>query len=294
LAVGTTQTVRLVETATGREFVRLADQLEDRPEYCEFSPDGGLLVVVSAVGRRIHVWDLRLIGAQLAEMGLAWDLPPFPSPPPISSPPLRLQVHRGVAEVQRLLTAQNYAEALAEADKEVTTAPENPDLWRLRALAQLGLEHYDQALADADRYFDARPDDSESLNDMASKMSVSPIDDERVRNRALVYAQQAVQKAPQKADYLDTLGVALYRNNQFQEAIQTLLEAGRQTTGGDPGLRAFFLAMAHARLQQADLARECYEQALAWRDAHGGLPAAQEQLLERVRTEADLVLGKKN
>ena len=96
LAVGTTQGVRLVDAETGRDLARLEDQFEDRPEYCQFSPDGTRLVVVSRVGRRVHVWDLRLIGKQLHDMGLDWDLPTFPDPPAEPPPPVRLQIHLGV------------------------------------------------------------------------------------------------------------------------------------------------------------------------------------------------------
>jgi serine/threonine protein kinase/WD40 repeat protein len=60
-----------------------------------FSPDGSQLAVATGVGI-IQVWDLRLIRARLAEMGLDWDLPPYPPAVEEKDPqPLTVKVDYG-------------------------------------------------------------------------------------------------------------------------------------------------------------------------------------------------------
>jgi WD40 repeat protein/serine/threonine protein kinase/tetratricopeptide (TPR) repeat protein len=74
-------------------------------------------------------------------------------------------------------------------------------------------------------------------------------------------AEAAVDEAPRfKADYLNTLGAALYRAGRFDEAIRRLEEAIQGHEGGQ-GLPADWslLAMAHHRLGHRELARRWLE-----------------------------------
>jgi WD40 repeat protein len=95
--------VRLLEAATGRELARMEEYLQDRPGYIEYSPDGTKLIVVSGIGRRVHVWDLRLISQQLAEIGLGWELPAFPESASSPTPVRRLELDWGDLDVHKLL-----------------------------------------------------------------------------------------------------------------------------------------------------------------------------------------------
>jgi len=72
--------VRLVAPDTGREYARLEDPNQDRAQCIAFSPDGTQLVL-SAEAESLHLWDLRAIRDGLAERGLDWDLPSYPSAP---------------------------------------------------------------------------------------------------------------------------------------------------------------------------------------------------------------------
>ena len=57
-----------------------------------FSPDGTRLAVMTS-NHTIHVWDLRAIRQGLAEIGLDWDLPPYPPADADSNPcPIRVEV----------------------------------------------------------------------------------------------------------------------------------------------------------------------------------------------------------
>ncbi|HEV3084274.1 MAG TPA: protein kinase [Gemmataceae bacterium] len=80
LALGGYGRIRLVRPDTGMEVARLAfpDQTLLMP-LC-FSPDNGELLAQGEDSGAIHVWDLRMIRGQLAELGLDWDDPAPPSP----------------------------------------------------------------------------------------------------------------------------------------------------------------------------------------------------------------------
>lgn len=75
--------VRLVEPATGRELARLTAPEQTRLVPKCFTPDGSMLVAVGAETRALHVFDLRAIRLQLAELGLDWDRPPYPPAPEV-------------------------------------------------------------------------------------------------------------------------------------------------------------------------------------------------------------------
>ena len=70
-------------------------------------------------------------------------------------------------------------------------------------------------------------------------------------------------------NYLNTLGIALYRADQLDLSIQRLNEAirahGKEGTAAD----WLFLAMAHQRLGQADEARKWLDRAVRWIDTTG-------------------------
>ena len=90
----------------------------------------------------------------------------------------------------------------------------------------------------------------------------------RDTHRALTLAQQAVELAPDDKDVLSTLGLALYREGKWEEAVAALDK--RPTNESDKNLAAsgdggdgFLLAMAHWRLGQKEEARNCYDEALS-------------------------------
>lgn len=72
--------IRLMDPATGRDYVRLEDPDRDVALQLALSRDGGRLVTMSRESRSIHVWDLRAIRCRLDASGLAGDWPPAPEP----------------------------------------------------------------------------------------------------------------------------------------------------------------------------------------------------------------------
>src|SRR5262249_51918859 len=75
----------LIEAVTGRELARLEDPHLNRPSALLFTPDGGRLLTVN-YDKGVHVWDLRLLRAELSQLGRDWEAPPYP--PPASPTPV--------------------------------------------------------------------------------------------------------------------------------------------------------------------------------------------------------------
>jgi len=67
----------LLDPNTGQEYARLEDPNQDRASGLTFTPDGTQLIATNNDTRSIHVWDLRVIRRQLAEMGLDWISPAY-------------------------------------------------------------------------------------------------------------------------------------------------------------------------------------------------------------------------
>jgi WD40 repeat protein len=84
--------VRLVRVDTGKEIARLtAPEPVILTPWC-FTPDGGQLITSGHDTQALHVFDLRALRAQLAELELDWDAPPLPAAAPAPREPLRVEI----------------------------------------------------------------------------------------------------------------------------------------------------------------------------------------------------------
>jgi WD40 repeat protein len=101
LAVETNKgVIRLVDPETTREYARLEDPHQDRAFCLGFSPDGTQLVTTNRESQSIHVWDLRAMRRQLAEIDLDWEQLPYP-PPTGSTPAIPLKVIVDLGELAK-------------------------------------------------------------------------------------------------------------------------------------------------------------------------------------------------
>jgi tetratricopeptide (TPR) repeat protein len=147
LAVETGQgRIRLLDPDTRKEFVVLEDPYQDL-SYAgmTFSRDGTRLITIShRATQAIHVWDLRRLRAELAEMGLDWQQDPYPPAPPAPKAPARFVVDRGRLPLppQAGLIAYSLA---------IVLQPLNPGAYLERASAFARLGRYAEAVRDCDR-----------------------------------------------------------------------------------------------------------------------------------------------
>jgi serine/threonine protein kinase/WD40 repeat protein len=255
--------IRLVDPATGNEYARLEDPNQDRARYIAFSPDGTQLIATNDDSRSIHAWDLRRIRQQLSDMGLDWDLPPYP-PLELKDPqPIELRVELG--EIGIMV----QADALQRQASKLTQSGQ-----------------WDAAVAAYTRSIDLDPANSKAQNDLAWLLVTCPEPKHRDPKRAISLATKAVELDPNHDAYPNTLGVALYRNAQWPAAIAALTKSMKVRSGGD-GFDWFFLAMAHWQLNRKEEARRWFYQADAWRKTH----QPQDEELLRFRAEAMELLG---
>jgi WD40 repeat protein len=111
----------------------------------------------------------------------------------------------------------------------------------------------------AQRLADASQEDANALNEASWKVALSRVANEAACRLALRQAQAACKLEPNNADHLNTLGAALYRAKQFEDARAALLRAygmrkkeERERAWEDLG----FLAMACHELGRAGEARD--------------------------------------
>jgi WD40 repeat protein len=94
LAVGHTMSeVRLFRSDTFEEVATLTSPEPLLTLWFAFNPDSSRLAV--AAGKTIQLWDLRAVRERLRELGLDWDLPPYPSPAKQPVTPLRIEIVNG-------------------------------------------------------------------------------------------------------------------------------------------------------------------------------------------------------
>jgi serine/threonine protein kinase/WD40 repeat protein len=234
---GDSGVVRLCVTETGRELARLEvpDATRLSPQF--FSHDGSQLFAFGEEDRAFHVWDLRRIRRQLAELGLDWDAPSFAEPPPEAGrPPLRVEVDLG--DLAKFAPEGQNAMAL------------NNEAWHL-------------------------------VTGPAGKRDPA---------RALKLMQEAVKLQPNDPTFLNTIGVVQYRNGQYKEAAVTLEKSLAAGGGPSDAFGLFFLAMCHAKLGEPARAKDCFDRAVKWVEAHKDLPAQQVEELKAFRAEAEAAL----
>ena len=92
--------VRLLEPETCREVAVLTAPERTRLLPLTFTPDGARLISYGEETGALHIFDLRAIRRQLAEMDLDWDFPPLlpESQDQQSDNPLKFSIDIGTYE----------------------------------------------------------------------------------------------------------------------------------------------------------------------------------------------------
>jgi eukaryotic-like serine/threonine-protein kinase len=97
VAVPTSQDgVRLLVAGLSAELATLTAPETGLVGAIQFSPDSGMLAL--AASHLVHLWDLRHLRRELAEVGLDWDAPPYPAQPAPAPRPLQVEVDPGMPQ----------------------------------------------------------------------------------------------------------------------------------------------------------------------------------------------------
>ena len=182
-----------------------------------------------------------------------------------------------------------YADAVADLSALLKFSPEDAALYEQRARCYDALN--DRAHADADRNkaVEVAGNDPRQLNNRAWRLLTGPAA-ERDPVRALELAKKIIERAPDSQAYLNTLGLAQYRNGLYGESIATLENSLQAGKGEFDAFDLFFLVMCHAKLGDSLKARDCFDRALKWTEAHTDLPAQYKEELKAFRAEAEELL----
>ena len=141
------------------------------------------------------------------------------------------------------------------------------------------LNNESHAGADRKKASEVARNEPEKLNNRAWHLLTGPAA-ERDPVRALELAKKIVEQMPNAHDYLNTLGLAQYRNGLYGESIATLEKSLKAGKGQLDAFDLFFLAMCHAKLGDSPKARDCFDRALKWTEPHKDLPARQKEELK--------------
>jgi tetratricopeptide (TPR) repeat protein len=182
-----------------------------------------------------------------------------------------------------------YAEAADDLTAVLVRFPEDAELYEERAACYAALG--DTLKEAADRAASARwlPRSADGLNTRAWRLVTGP-PGERDSKKGLELIRKAVEVAGDEPEYLNTLGVALYRNARWTEAIAALEKSLAAGQGKSDAYDLFFLATCHAKIGDKALARDCFERAVKWLETHTDLPPSAVEELKAFRSEAEEVL----
>jgi tetratricopeptide (TPR) repeat protein len=191
-----------------------------------------------------------------------------------------------------LLAKGHHAAAAADYTTLIRWSPGDFLLYERRAKCYDALKEPAKAQADRDKAVALPSATALSLNNLAWQMVTGPVE-LRDPARGLKLVQLALQKEPNNSHYVNTLGVAQYRNGLYQEAIVTLERSLALSNGGSDAYDLFFLAMCHARLKESKKAHECIDRAVAWIKGRTSLDATWPDELRQFQAEAEAVLKEK-
>jgi Putative Zn-dependent protease, contains TPR repeats len=268
LAIGQTDApLRLADPATGADYAEFAHPDLKRARVVAFSPDQTQLVTMPIVDESpAFVWDLAAIRRELARRGLDW--------------PANVLRERSSATPR-----DNEAELTVTLDDGGLLVRQQA----LEILRQAANVSPSQKIELYRRAIDVDPTCGTAHNNLAWLLATGP-EELRKAPDSLECARRATDLEPDNSTFLNTLGVALYRNGQYKEAIAVLersLSANRERAGAYDLL---FLALCHHALGKQELARQKFAEAAAWfASRRARLSPAWVEELTRLLDEANVI-----
>ena len=293
--------VRLTRLEDGRELARLEDPNQDEGIIC-FSPDSTRLVITNNTSGSIHIWDLRAVRKELADLDLDWHMPAYrkaEASTPIESvlvdltgsgagaataanrnallPQLAaysLQIALTPYHPQpydwrgRVHTARSeYKAAVEDFTAALRWQPRDAKrrarLYLTRSFSLMQLHRDADAAADLQQAVQLDPSQPTAFNNLA-QIYVNGVATLRDPRKALVLAERGLQVAPGDWYCRNSLGVAHYRLGHYEQAIVALERCLRDSKDERAAFQLYFLAMCYARLGDVLNARDCYDKAARW------------------------------
>ena len=148
---------------------------------------------------------------------------------------------------QRLRRGQSYQalgkneQAEADFSRAIELGPDNWENWIARAQLYAGLKQWEKAEADLTRAIESCPANRPYENNRFAWLLSTQLDPRlRKPEIAVDLARKAVAGVPTDGNLWNTLGVAQYRNGNWQEAIDTLTKS-IELRGGGNSVDWFFL-----------------------------------------------------
>jgi serine/threonine protein kinase/Flp pilus assembly protein TadD len=182
-----------------------------------------------------------------------------------------------------------FREAIAGYSKVIELDPGNWKAWCWRGYAYESLGQQERAIAHYLRATELEPEgDCRDFDIFAWKLATGP---EQVRNPALAVevAKRSVEGCPGEHGSWASLGLAYYRNGQYEEALEALLKSVELgPSGQEHTLKMLHLAMTYHELGQAEEARQRYDRAVEWMKEEN---EHYHDNLNRFRAEVEELLG---
>jgi tetratricopeptide (TPR) repeat protein len=277
---GYEQFVRFRDPETGRALATFEDPDQDRTGSIAFTPDGSRMICIAPETGRLHVWDLRSIREQLAQLGLDWERPKEPpSTRSTDTPatPLRVRIDSPDKALLPSLARDNvrygrWNAAARDFKALLEIQPGEITNWHDFVVLQLKLGNEHEYKVACKRLLErfSNATDWYTTNSAAWSLSLGPdagVDPEQI----VSLARRALKLKPDDYSATNTLGAALYRAGRYQEALETLERAIALHGGGGLGFDMLLMALVKQALGQADEAREWCKRGVRWtRDAETG------------------------
>jgi tetratricopeptide (TPR) repeat protein len=157
---------------------------------------------------------------------------------------------------------QDQREAVRFYTSALAVRPRNQACHFYLAEALRHLGQFEEAIAEYGRAIELDPDFTWSVNNLAWLLLTCPQAHLRDPRRGLELARRGIAIAPKDGPSANTLGVALYRNGEWNAAIAALENS--IAINGYTSFDGFFVSMSHEQLGQSDKARNEYDRALEW------------------------------
>lgn len=320
--------VRLLELETGRPLAVL-ESPTDMITDMEFNSDGSLLAVMGGE-LTVHLWDLHSLRTGLAVMQFDWDAPPTtPTDDHFTrraSSPMFVRLDYGDPNSYppgSLLQLAALGVSLEAIEARIQADPKDSEALSIRGRIAVSQRRWTDAIADLDRaiairndvagYFAERGTAYHFLGSEASAVSdfeqalelgySQPLlynnlarlylnGKAELRNptRALELVRQAAQELPKSRTIRNTLGIALYRTENFEEACEVLVDNARTSGNSRAAFDWIFAAMSHLRLRRSEDGMQCYRQAIELESGFLGLTATELSEWKRFREEAEVLV----